>query len=139
MSRVLPRTSVEATYFRAEIFKKLPPLFTPWFELKMLKLIHSGSANVPTERDARTLVEIADALLLGLTMPAMMLVMGRLKALTDANTAGSGGWSSAQHYELTGTSGVGILSQRDRANARRDQRDAQRVTRGAGMPPREPA
>ena len=95
MSRVLPRTSVEATCSRAEIFKRLPLIFTPWFELKMLKLIQSNSGNLRTEREARTLVEVADVLLLGQTVPALMLVTGRLKALADAHTPGSGGWSSA--------------------------------------------
>ena len=137
MSRVLPRSSAEASFTRAEVFRRLPPIFTPWYELKMSRLLASGNGNLRTEREARTLVEIGDALLSGMPLPALMLVLGRLKALVEAHTPGSGGWSAAQHYELAETSGTGILSPRDRALAQRDQRDAQRLARGGGLPPRD--
>ncbi len=120
---------------RADIFKRLPPIFAPWFELKMVKILQQAQgSSVRSEREARTLVEIADALLSGATMQSLMLVLGRLKALTEARASST--WAAAQHYEVTETEGSGILSQRDRANALRDQRDAQRVARGGALPPR---
>ena len=121
---------------RAEVFRRLPPIFAPWFELKMVKILQQAQgSSVRPEREARTLVEIADALLSGATMQSLMLVLGRLKALTEAHGR-DGSWATAQHYEVTETEGSGILSQRDRTNALRDQRDAQRVARGGALPPR---
>ncbi len=121
---------------KADIFRRLPPLFTPWFELKMAKILQQGGGNsLRSEREARTLVEIADALLSGATLQSLMLVLGRLKALTEAHGR-DGSWATAQHYEVTETEGLGILSQRDRTNALRGQRDAQRVARGGALPPR---
>ena len=63
-----------------------------------------------------------------------MLVLGRLKTITEAHTPGSSGWATARHFEVTETSGSGILTQRDRANAIRDQQDQLRLTRGAALP-----
>ncbi len=104
--------------------------------MKMAKILQQGSGNsLRAEREARTLVEIADALLSGATLQSLMLVLGRLKALTEAHGR-DGSWATAQHYEVTETEGSGILSQRDRTNALRDQRDAQRVARGGALPPR---
>ena len=39
---------------KADIFRRLPPLFTPWFELKMAKILQQGSGNwLRAEREAR--------------------------------------------------------------------------------------
>ena len=134
MARVLPRTSAEASCTRAEIFRTLPPVLTPWFELKLMPLLSSGQQSLRSEREARTLVEMGDALLRGQTLPCMMLLLGRLKAITEAHTPGSSGWATARHFEVTETSGAGILTNRDRANAIRDQADQLRVARGAALP-----
>ncbi len=110
MSRTLPRSSAEATMSKADIFRRLPPLFAPWFELKMAKILQQGSGNsLRAEREARTLVEIADALLSGATLQSLMLVLGRSKALTEAHGR-DGSWATAQHYEVTEAEGSGILS-----------------------------
>ncbi len=78
MSRTLPRSSAEATMSKADIFRRLPPLFAPWFELKMAKILQQGGGNsLRSEREARTLVEIADALLSGATLQSLVLVLGR--------------------------------------------------------------
>ena len=133
MARVLQRTSAEACSTRADIFRMLPPVLTPWFELKMVPLLTAGQQSLRSEREARTLVEMGDALLQGHTLPCLMLLLGRLKAITEAHTPGST-WATARHHEVTATQGAGILTQRDRANAMRDQADQLRVARGAALP-----
>ena len=133
MARVLPRTSAEACSTRADVFRTLPPVLTPWFELKLMPLLAAGQQSLRSEREARTLVEMGGALLQGQILPYLMLLLGRLKAITEAHTPGST-WATARHYEVTATQGAGILTQRDRANAMRDQADQLRVTRGAAPP-----
>ena len=98
-----------------------------------MPLLAAGQQSLRSEREARTLVEMGDALLQGHTLPCLMLLLGRPKAITEAHTPGST-WATARHYEVTATQGAGILTQRDRANAIRDQADQLRVARGAAPP-----
>ena len=55
-----------------------------------------------------------------------MLAIGRLKALTEAHTPGSGGWAMAEYHEVSETGGTGIITARDRSNAMSDHRAASR-------------
>jgi hypothetical protein len=86
-------------------------------------------------------VEACDTLLKGNVLGALVILIGRLRALTAVviPEGQAGGWSVAQHYEVISSSQTGLLTQRDRTNALRDQRDAARAQalapRGRGEQP----
>ena len=87
------------------------------------------------EREARTLVEALDGLVKGEQLPVIMLLLGRLKALSSVVLA-EGTWALAQQHELTRTNATGILTDRDQRHAQRDLRDQQRLEeRARGAPP----
>ena len=85
--------------------------------------------NRHNKREARTIVEVCDLLLKGQTLSALVVLIGRLRALTAVvmPEGQTGGWSVAQHYEILQSSQTGLLTNRDRRNALLDQRDAQRA------------
>ena len=62
-------------------------------------------------------------------LSALVILIGRLRALTAVviPEGTTGGWAVAQHYEVLGSSQTGLLTQRDRTNALRHQRDAARA------------
>ena len=87
-------------------------------------------------RELRTMVEVGDDVLLGQAMPALMKIIGRIKALAEITSGRT--WEIAQHHELVETDGMGLLTRRDRQNAASSQREARRLagsTRGAAMRP----
>ena len=61
------------------------------------------------EREARTLVEALDGLVKSEQLPVIMLLLGRLKALSAVVLA-EGTWALAQQHELTKTNATGILT-----------------------------
>ena len=119
---------------RADIYRELPPLFLAWFSLILRPALQAGN-NRHNEREARTIVEVSDLLLRGDVLGALVVLIGRLRALTSViiPEGQTGGWAVAQHYEVLASSASGLLTQRDRANALRDQRDHQRAQ---ALPPR---
>jgi len=119
---------------RADVYRELPPLFLAWFQLILGPALRSGN-NRHNEREARTIVEVCDTLLRGDTLGALVILIGRLRALTSIiiPEGAAGGWSVAQHFEVLQTSSSGLLTQRDRAKGLRDQRDS---LRAQALPPR---
>ncbi len=121
---------------RAEVFRQLPPVFIAWFTLILLPALRQqANNNKHNEREARTIVEVCDTLLKGDVINALMILIGRLRAVTSVVTSDGAntGWAVAQHFEVLQTTANGLLTQRDRANALRDQRD---VLRSQGLAPR---
>ena len=90
-------------------------------------------------RELRTMVEVGDEVLLGQVMPALMKIIGRVKALAEISSGRTSvTWEIAQHHELVETDGMGLLTRRDRQNAASSQREARRLagsTRGTAMRP----
>ncbi len=84
------------------------------------------------------MVETLDLLRAGQTLPAIMVLLGRLKAISSVVLT-EGGWAQAQHHEVTRSNRTGILTGRDQRNAQRDHREVQRLAaggRGGPLPPR---
>ena len=136
MCQSLPRTSAAAQQNRATIFRDLTPVFRTWYSLVLLPALRAGgNASKHSEREGCTLVESCDLLLKGETLTALVAMIGRLKALTSVviPEGQTGGWNTAQHFEVVSSSQTGLLTQRDRTNALRDQRDA---LRAQGLAPR---
>ena len=84
----------------------------------------SGPRN---EREARTLCEILDFALKGMSMRLVMTALGRLKAIETVTDPGGGGWAVARHHELIPKSHSSMVTGRDRENATRDHRDEQKI------------
>ncbi len=61
------------------------------------------------EREARTLVEALDLLLKGEQLPVVMLLLGRLKAIS-AVVLQENSWTQTQTHEVTRTNATGILT-----------------------------
>ena len=139
--QTLPKTAAGANLSRAQIFQQLPPVFVAWFSLILLPALKAKTTGgLHNEREARTIVEICDALLTGDTLGAFMILLGRLRAITSVvmPEGGAGSWALAQHFEVLQTNQTGLLTQRDRQNAQLDLRDTQRAmgSRGGGGQPR---
>ena len=137
MCQSLPRTSAEAAYTRAEIYKQLPSVFMAWFSLVLCPNLSRQQNFHRNERECRTIVEVLDKLLAGDTMAGIMLLLGRLKALT-AVVISENSWSVAQNHEVLRSNRTGLISEQDQRAAQRDHYDQQKLARGAGMPGREP-
>ena len=123
---------------RSEVYKQLPPVFLAWFTMVLMPALQAlPGASKHTERETRTIVEAADALLRGDVLGALMMLLGRLRAITSVvmPDGTSGGWAVAQHYEVLQSTTSSLLTRRDRANAVRDQRDALRVVNPGRRPP----
>ena len=137
MCQALPRSAEEANYSRATVFKTLPSVFQAWFQLILLPALRqaapggraSDKAGLRNEREARTLVEALDMLLKGEQLPVVMLLLGRLKAIS-AVVLQENSWTLAQNHEVTRTNATGILTSRDMRHAQRDLRDTQRLAAG---------
>ena len=87
--QALPRSAEEASYTRATVFKALPSVFQSWFQLILLPAVKQAAQGrggektvLRNEREARTLVEALDMLLKGEQLPVVMLLLGRLKAIS---------------------------------------------------------
>ena len=94
--------------------------------------MNQGPRNL---QEGKTLTDIADALMGGDMLRGLMLTVARLKALTEVSAPDSAGWAVARHHELVVVDDMGLLSRRDRENAARDHKQAQRLgqlSRGRG-------
>ena len=125
---------------RSDVYKTLPAVFTTWFSLILMSALRNQQGGKHNEREARTIVEVCDALLEGDTVLAFMLLLGRLRAITSVviPEGSQGGWAVAQQYEILRTSNSGLLSARDRDNAQRDHRDALRAAGASRTGPLAP-
>ncbi len=134
MCQALPKSTEEAASTRASVYRKLPSVFLAWFSLTLLPAMKAKSGMARNEREARTLVEALDALVKGEQLSVIMLLLGRLKALSSVVLA-EGSRALAQQHELTKTNVTGILTDRDQRHAQRDLRDQQRLAeRAQGAP-----
>ena len=106
--------------------RSLPALFTSYHTLVLLPRLNGMQGAQRNEREARTLCEILDGLVEGRVLPAMMVALQRLKAIEASLDQGVGGWNVARQMEITARPGAGLVSQRDRTAAQRDQRDEAR-------------
>ena len=68
-----------------------------------------------------------DSLLQGDTLPALMIALGRLNALTDVASGDGASWAVAQLHELVSCDSAGLIAPRARANQAQDQRDLLRI------------
>ena len=138
MCQALPRSAEEANFSRAMVFKTLPSVFLAWFQLILLPALQKLSGQQRNEREARTIVEALDLLLKGEQLPVIMLLLGRLKAIS-AVVLQDNSRAQARNHEVTRTNTTGILTSRDMRHTQRDLRDTQRLAtggRGAPMPGR---
>ena len=130
ISRLLPSGSDGAMLDKVAVYRKLPPLYVPYYTLILQPIIEaSQQGGARNERECRTICEAMDALLRGDPLGSLMILLARLKAIETAVSPEGGGWNVAQHHELIPPKGSGLVSARDRENAARDQRDVLR-TRG---------
>ncbi len=83
MCQALPKSTEEAASTRASIYRKLPSVFLAWFSLTLLPAMKAKPGMLRNEREARTLVEALDGLVKGEQLPVIMLLLGRLKALSS--------------------------------------------------------
>jgi hypothetical protein len=135
---VLPRASEGATLSQAELYRKLPPLFSLWFSMVLEPKLVQRSNGERNLREAKTLVKIMDHLMRGETLPGLVTALGRLKAITAVSTEPDATWRTAQLHELVTTDSTGLLTRRDRTNAAaalRDQARLQGGGRGAPLAP----
>ena len=95
----------------------------PWYSLKLEPKTRSLGGQSHLQREAKTLSEIADALLGGDPMRATIVAVQRLKALSQSITPDQGGWTVARHHELVDQDELGLLTNTDRRRAVRDQKD----------------
>ena len=126
---VLPASTpgaVSASGGRLMVAQKLPSLFVAYHTI-ILSRRFTDRAHARSERETRTLCEVLDLLLAGKTMQAIMVTLGRLKAVESSLDADGGGWQVARQMELTARPDQGLVSSRDRALAQRDSRDEQRA------------
>ena len=115
----------------------MPSLFTSWFTLRLEPPLRGSNLGPRNLEEAKLLTEVTDLLLGGHVLPAIMILIGRLKALAEVASPDSAGWNVARHHQLTRTDDMGLLTQRDRAHAARDSRDEMRLlgyVRGAPLP-----
>ena len=116
--------------------EKLPSLFVAYHaQILQGKLTASSQGSSRNERESRTLCELLDLLLQGRTLNGIMVALARLKAIEASVDRDSGGWAFAAQHELINRPGQGLVSQRDRTLAIRDQRDEQRSRAHRGPPP----
>lgn len=123
---------------RAAIFRQLPPVLMAWFQLILFPALQRMDGQQRNERESRTLVEAIDGLLRGEVLPVIVLLLGRLKAITSV-TLQDGSWALAQNHEVVRSNQTGLLTERDMRHAQRDLRDQQRLAaggRGSAFPGR---
>ena len=122
---------------RGEIFKKLPAVYTAWFDVKLAPILRGSSGQKRTWRESKTLVELIDTMLGGDLLQALMIALGRLNAVTDVATNEGTPWSVAAHHEIVSSDAVSPITPRARANQAAEQRQMLRTQgyiRGTGMP-----
>ncbi len=139
IATVLPRPVGEAAPTKVTLYKTLPSLFMAYYtQVLKAALESSQSASQRDERESLTICQTLDALLGGEVLHAIMIQLGRLKAVKEARATSSGGWQVARHYELIPARDAGLTTEADRANAARDFRQHQRLTNalaGRGLAP----
>ena len=128
MARSLPQSHEGARFSEIEIYKRLPSLFTSWNTLLLEPKFRELNHGPRNGQESRTLSDVADLLLTGSLLPALMIILGRLKALAEVAAPESSGWTVARHHELIRVDDMGILTRRDRENAVLDQRDSNRMS-----------
>ncbi len=115
-------------------------MFQAWFQLILLPALQHtqrpGERNVHqrNEREARTLVEALDMLLKGEQLAVVILLLGRMKAIS-AVVLQENSWTQAQPHEVTRTNATGILTSKDLRHSQRDLRDLQRLAAGGRRAP----
>ena len=77
----MPPASAEASFDRRYLYQKLPPLFMPWFRLSWMPAVGNDSRLQGKDQEVHTLCKSMDKMLKGETLPALMVMLGRLKAL----------------------------------------------------------
>ena len=120
---------------RGEIFRRLPAIYRSWSDIKLSPALRHTAGNQRSWREAKTITTVLDHLLTGGTMSAVMVLLGRLNAVTDVATNEGTSWALAQHHEIVESDSVGLLTSRSRANQAQDQREllrTQGLVRGAG-------
>ena len=137
--RSLPHAHEGAKMTQADVYKKLPALYSSWHALKLEPKLKGQTGALRNTQESKTLTDLADELLVGNLLPGLMIVLGRLKAITEVAETG-GDWNTARHHELVRANELGMLTRADRHNASRDQRDLARLQpsggRGRGLPAR---
>ncbi len=139
IASVLLRPVGEAIPSKAVLFEDVPALFMSFFTQVLKPVFEASGGSARDERGAMTICQTVDSLLTGELMRALMVQIGRLKALNETRSATGGGWGVAQHYEVIPPRGSGLTTGRDRHNAMQDHREAPRLQYsrgGRGLSPR---
>ncbi len=127
ISRPRPSGSDGAVLDKVAVYRKLPPLFVPYYTLILPPIIevsqHAGQGSARNERECMAMCEARKAVLRGDPLGRLMILLARLKAFETAVSPEGGGWNVARHHEFIPPKGSGLVSVRDRKNASRDQRD----------------
>ena len=137
VSAVMPRVMGEPMVSRALVYRDLPAIFGAYY-LQMLRPVMDQTADSHrNDREAHTLCLALDGVIRGEPLRAIMILLGRLKALKSLLVPGTLGWQEAQLHELVASRGSGLLTATDRENATRDLLDQRRMEdfRGRGGPP----
>ena len=106
----------------ADIFKKLPAVLGAWYSVKLEPKARALGGKA-VQREAKTLAEVADALLGGDPLRATIVAVQRLKALPQSMSLDQGGWAVARHHELVDQDELGFLPNADRRRTVRDQKE----------------
>ena len=137
-ARTLPRAAGEAAYQKADVYRRLSPVYSAHFRnILQPALDGHGASERRNSRELETLSEALDLLLDGEALKCIMVLLGRRKAVIHASVGG-GTWTSAPYLEMLPPPGS-ALSARDRGNASRDLKDAMKLAKDEGkhaLPPR---
>ena len=123
---------------RGEVFKRLPAIYRSWFDIKLSPALKGATGQARSWREAKTITTVLDYLLTGGVMNSIMVLLGRLNAVTDVATSENTSWAMAQHHEIVESDAVGLITSRSRANQAQDQRELLRTqgyVRGTAIPP----
>ncbi len=119
-AKALPRSAGEGPWQQAEVYRKLPPLYSVHFKNVLKPLLEGeGGQGTRDSREVETVSETMDALLDGEPMKALMVLLGRRKAILASRSSEGGGWSVARYHEYLPMPGA-FLTARDRENATKD-------------------
>ena len=119
---------------RIDNYKMHPPLYVAHYRNVVRPMLGSaGNAGTRDAREVESLSEAMDAVIDGEPLRALMILLGRRKAVFAARTS-EGGWGVARYHEVL-PDGATVLTARDRENASKDARmqqslDAHLGTRG---------
>ena len=129
ISGVMVKTSLEPEPTLSGLFKSLPAVYMPYFTQILRSTLEASGGGPRAEREALTLCSSLDLLLMGKTLRAIMVLLGRLKAIRQSAKPGGGGWAVAQYHEVVPFRDAGLLTARDQLHVSRDFRDAERLRR----------